>query len=78
MKEELEVSEIIAKIVKLSDDKKITIEYETYGACCTAVPTYLMTVLKNGEKVSSKAMEIENGLESLLKKINRDSGEVYV
>jgi len=52
-----DMSNTIDELVKLSDDKKLVIEYETYGACCIAVPNYIISILKNGEKISSKALE---------------------
>lgn len=63
-----DMSKTIDELVKLSDDKKLVIEYETYGSCCIAVPNYIVSILKNCEKISSKALEIENSLEYLLKK----------
>lgn len=63
-----DMSKTIDELVKLSDNKKLVIEYETYGSCCIAVPNYIVSILKNGEKISSKALEVENSLEYLLKK----------
>jgi len=59
----------IKKIIRNSQDKKIEISHEDYGSCCIVVPKFTMSIIKNGEKLSTNALSIEDCCDNLLEKL---------
>ncbi len=70
MTEENDLEDKLRKLLDNSSDKKLSVEYDLYGVCCTVVPSYKITV-KNSAGVdhSSKALEFENAIDYLLAKL---------
>jgi hypothetical protein len=64
------MEEKIKELLKKVENKKVTIEFEMYAACCAAVPKYKISVIKNDEEISSSAIELEDALDYLLEKLN--------
>lgn len=59
----------IKKLIKHSDNKKIEITEENYGSCCIVVPKFTMSIIQNGEKISTNALTIEDCCDNLIEKI---------
>ncbi len=62
------MEDAVAKLIEISDDKKIVIEMECYGVCCTAVPKYNATIKLNGETITSSSIELDRLTDALLVK----------
>lgn len=59
----------IKKLINISDNKKIEIEYEGYGSCCIVVPKFTISLVKDNKTKSTSALSIEDCCDNLLKEI---------